>query len=333
MAIFVVTTVNDSGAGSLRDAIAQSVANGTGADTIQFDSSIMGQTIRLTSGPLTIASGTVTIDADGNNDGNADLTISGDATGNGRSADDKRLFGIDSDASLTLDTVDLQGGYVKGSFARAGTIGNYGTLTIKDSRIRDMYARGADGVEGSFLTIDGGHAIAGIFNVGTAVISNTIFEDNTAIGGDGGDGEDDFIPTGGGYGGDAVANVLNLGTLTITGSFIRDGVADAGDGGMGGDSLADIGYGYAAGEGGYGNDGGNAVNGIFNRGTPGYTSYYHWLRAAHLCDPEWQRQFVWRHHTCGASGHGRCRQSGWGQWYWWCSILGLSQFNRHPRFH
>lgn len=46
--IFTVTNNSDSGAGSLRDALAQAEAN-PGADTIVFDGSLAGQTITLTS--------------------------------------------------------------------------------------------------------------------------------------------------------------------------------------------------------------------------------------------------------------------------------------------
>ncbi|MEM6353625.1 MAG: GEVED domain-containing protein, partial [Cyanobacteria bacterium P01_D01_bin.14] len=47
-ATYTVTNTNDSGAGSLRDAVAQAEAN-PGADTIVYDASLAGQTITLTS--------------------------------------------------------------------------------------------------------------------------------------------------------------------------------------------------------------------------------------------------------------------------------------------
>ena len=49
-ATITVTTTNDSGAGSLRQAIIDSLQT----DTINFDSSLNGQTITLTSGQLLI---------------------------------------------------------------------------------------------------------------------------------------------------------------------------------------------------------------------------------------------------------------------------------------
>ena len=50
VATFTVTNINDTGAGSLRQAIATAASG----DTINFDASLNGQTITLTSGELGI---------------------------------------------------------------------------------------------------------------------------------------------------------------------------------------------------------------------------------------------------------------------------------------
>jgi hypothetical protein len=55
LATLLVTNTNDSGAGSLRQAVLNSVGHsggGTGNDTIQFSASIDGGIINLTSAPL-----------------------------------------------------------------------------------------------------------------------------------------------------------------------------------------------------------------------------------------------------------------------------------------
>src|SRR6266481_9101464 len=57
-----VTNINDSGAGSLR----QALADATDGDTIDFDSSLNGQTITLTSGELLVDK-SVTINGPGPN--------------------------------------------------------------------------------------------------------------------------------------------------------------------------------------------------------------------------------------------------------------------------
>ncbi len=61
-ATITVTTINDNGSGSLRQALADAV-NG---DTINFNSSLNGQTITLTSGEL-LVNKTVTISGPGAN--------------------------------------------------------------------------------------------------------------------------------------------------------------------------------------------------------------------------------------------------------------------------
>ena len=66
MAIFTVTNTNDSGSGSLRQAILDSNAAG-GSNTIEFDTSLIGQTITILS-TLPISTNAV-IDGDIDDDG------------------------------------------------------------------------------------------------------------------------------------------------------------------------------------------------------------------------------------------------------------------------
>src|SRR5262245_32276572 len=58
---FTVLNLNDSGAGSLRDAIAQANANPDVENSILFSPTIQGRTIVLSSGPLSISKN-ITID-------------------------------------------------------------------------------------------------------------------------------------------------------------------------------------------------------------------------------------------------------------------------------
>src|ERR671935_136686 len=71
----------DGGGLSLREAIALANAN-AGADTITFDASLSGGTLRLTLGTLEVSGASLTINGDLGNDGTPNITITGDALGN-----------------------------------------------------------------------------------------------------------------------------------------------------------------------------------------------------------------------------------------------------------
>jgi len=93
MAIFTVTNINDSGSGSLRQAIEDSNFAG-GANTIEFDAALLGQTITLLSAlPVNTSAD---IDGDIDSDGTAnDVTIS--------SLEDTSLYTLDVDG-VTLES-------------------------------------------------------------------------------------------------------------------------------------------------------------------------------------------------------------------------------------
>ena len=92
---FSVTNTNDSGEGSLRQAISDANAS-AGEDTINFDPSLSGQTITLSSQQLTIAdSAGLTIDG-----GSANITVSGNNA--------LRVFDVlFVDAKLTLNNLTV----------------------------------------------------------------------------------------------------------------------------------------------------------------------------------------------------------------------------------
>ena len=154
-----VTNTNDSGSGSLRQALIHAAAN-PGADTITFTGATFtdaaADTITLTSGELTYLGGAgndLTIQAPGN----SRLTISGNNSSN--------VFTINSAANVTLDGLTI----ADGNNSEGGGIKNMGTgtLTVLDSTIFNNTASNLGG---------------GIFNdsSSTAILTNSTFSGNQA---------------------------------------------------------------------------------------------------------------------------------------------------------
>ncbi|MGH6905091.1 MAG: choice-of-anchor Q domain-containing protein, partial [Geminicoccaceae bacterium] len=212
-ATFVVTNLNDSGVGSLRQAILDANGNGA-ADTITFARRLAGRTIALSSGQLGIANDTagpdLTIDGDADGDGAPDITV--DAQGG------SRVFLIASGAEATLEGLVITGG----AFSGGGILNDGGTLTVTNSTIR--------GNSGDF----GG----GINNRGTAAVEGSTISGNTA-GFDGGGIHHDagtltvirstISGNSARFGGGAIENNTR-GTLTVVNSTITRNVAVGGSG-------------------------------------------------------------------------------------------------------
>ena len=190
-ATWTVTNSNDSGAGSLRNAISQA---GSG-DTVNFNLTYPA-TISLSSGALTIQQN-LTISGPGS----SNLAISGGFL--------NRLFSIAS-ANVSISGLTLTGGAdFPGASGTGGAILNSGTLnlancTVSGSFVNASIPSGQDG------TSTGG-AIA---NSGTMTLTNCLVTGNTA----------------GGYGNGAGGAIYNSGTLTITGSTISGNAAEGGNG-------------------------------------------------------------------------------------------------------
>ena len=173
---FTVTNLNDSGAGSLRQAVLDANAL-TGDDTITFQSGLSG-TILLTGGELAIT-GNLTVNGPGANI----LAISANHTSR-----------IINTTFPTIGTVTLSGLRFKdGNAASGGAIYNYlCNLTVTNSTLSGNSASGGGGgihsisnltvtnstLSGNSATDHGG----GIYNDGgTLIITNSTLSGNSAV--------------------------------------------------------------------------------------------------------------------------------------------------------
>ncbi len=150
-ATITVINTNDSGAGSLRQAISDAVPG----DTVAFEPALTGSTISILS-PISINKD-LTIDGSGLT---TPLTISG--------GDTVRVIEIGSGKTVTISHLVMADGY---HADYAGGVLNYGTLTL------------------SHCTVTGNEAVGqvggGIANVSVLTITNSMITDN-ATGGIGG---------------------------------------------------------------------------------------------------------------------------------------------------
>src|SRR5215470_4756507 len=190
---FHVTTLADSGDGSLRAAVAQADAH-PGADNIVFDDRLTG-TIALTGGELDL-----TDDLKLNGPGADKLTVSGGNL--------SRVFQVEAGETVSISGLTIAGG--NAGDGNGGGIDNFGALTVRDSVFSGNSAINGGGLEnevggtatviGSTFTgnssfISGG----GIDSTGTLTVSDSTFAGNSAR-----------FRSGGG--------LESAGTLTVSGS-------------------------------------------------------------------------------------------------------------------
>jgi hypothetical protein len=147
---YTVINTNDSGEGSLRQAILDANASSGVADTIDFAPSVSGQTITLASQlPAVTDSAGLTIDG-----GSADITLSGNNA--------VRVFVVGNSAKLTLNNLTVANGRADNA---GGGILNLGTLEVNNSTISGNRA-------GTFS--------GGIHNVGTLTVNSSTISGNSA---------------------------------------------------------------------------------------------------------------------------------------------------------
>src|SRR5580658_5561492 len=135
----IVTSLSDSGAGSLR----QTLSTAAPGDTIQFSSNLNGQVIDLSSGELSI---TQNITIEGPAEG---ITISG--------SDLSTVFSITTGVNVAISNVTITLGYA-GSRGNGGDIYNSGTLTLSNDTVSSGSAELGAGLynNGGSITIIGG---------------------------------------------------------------------------------------------------------------------------------------------------------------------------------
>ncbi len=181
MAVYTVTSIADSGAGSMREAIGLANAN-PGADTIEIGALVSGGGVTLTTGQLSVTDA-LTIDGDYGNLGRPDWTINA----NGAS----RV--ITTSADLTLIGLTITGGAVAGEGGGVLSTG-IAKLNIQNSAITGNSTTGNDANGGGIATGSGsitltnstvtGNSTAGVGSVGGGFFSNSnvILNDSLVVG-------------------------------------------------------------------------------------------------------------------------------------------------------
>lgn len=180
-ATFSVANLNDSGLGSLRQAILDANAGGA-ADTITFAPATNGGTITLLSAlPALANAGALTITGNGA----ANTTVSGGGT--------VRVFAVAAGATVRISGLTITGGAAGAGVG--GAISNAGALTVVASVLRGNTATDGGGihaVSGSTLTVINSSVSAntaavggGIFTFGATVniINSTLNANSGATGG------------------------------------------------------------------------------------------------------------------------------------------------------
>ena len=229
---FTVTNLNDSGPGSLRQAILDTNATADD-DTIVFQSGLSG-TITLTSGELAISS---------------DLTIDGlEATvlaisGNHTS----RIFTINFGTTVIIEGLTIKEGQPAGN---GGGILNNGTLNVSNSILSGNSADSGGGIfnnEGAILTmsnstIDGlkldhlnAGAGGGIANTagGTLTVINSTVSNNWAVDGGGIDNAGTATVRNSSISGNkGIGGIFNSGTLMVINSTLSGNFTIWGGGGI-----------------------------------------------------------------------------------------------------
>ncbi|MDQ5839345.1 MAG: DUF4214 domain-containing protein, partial [Acidobacteriota bacterium] len=204
----LVVNAEDSGFGTLRQAIADAVPG----DTISFDL-VQGSMITLTSGELVIDKSLSIVGP-----GASALSVSG--------GNQSRVFRVTSDANVQISGLTIRDGTFFGlegirdrpaTDGNGGDILNAGTLTLTACTISGGQSVGGSSTVGNRGSSGFG---GGIDNSGTTTLNDCTVSNNTAIGGGG-------TPAGGDAGGGGIRNQA-AGKLTLVNSAVSGNKAQGG---------------------------------------------------------------------------------------------------------
>src|ERR1044071_1710430 len=141
-----VINTNDSGPGSLR----QALADANDGDTINFDPSLKGQTITLTSAELAIDK-SITISGPGRDL----LTVSMSGL------QYVRIFHVMPGDSVTIDGLTIDGAFAPPfSPCTGGILNDHGTLTLSNCNVKRNCAGGNGQTPGGAIENDGSNGTA-----------------------------------------------------------------------------------------------------------------------------------------------------------------------------
>jgi hypothetical protein len=207
---FSVSNLNDSGTGSLRQAILDANAT-SGADTITF--AVDGSIILSSTLPnLTDAAG-LTIDGTGRS-----ITVSGNNA--------VQVIIVEAGTQLNLRHLTVANGIVDGFIGDGGGIENFGTLAVTDCTFSGNWATSV-GVGG------------GIHNAGILIVTGSIFSGNSAFFGGGIYNEGALTVTHSRFSGNSALDgggITSGGEFTVTNSTFSGNTAESSGGGIAGSS-------------------------------------------------------------------------------------------------
>jgi hypothetical protein len=239
----VVLNTNDTGPGSLRQALSDNNGLG-GGNTITFSNTVTG-TIKLLSGELDVSVPAIVL-------GPSASVLAVSANHNGRVFD---ILG----GPVNISGLTLRDGLIVGSPGLSGQIGydgqgggifNQATLTLSNCLVlSNSVVGGMGGSATSGGAGDGGKGLGGgVYNAGGNLFLNQcVFNGNTSVGGQGGSATTGYAGYAGNGLGGAVCTIS--GTNVLTACSLMDGLAMGGQGGVvtGGGSPGIGGQGYGGG--------------------------------------------------------------------------------------
>jgi hypothetical protein len=164
-----------------------------------------------------------------------------------------RLFDVAAGASLTLQSLTLQGGLAFGSGVSAdgGAIYNKGALTLNGVTVQNNIARGAQGAGNTGNGPGGDAAGGGIYSSGALTLEGgATVKNNQALGGQGNPLILGYVGSGG-PGGNGLGGGLCVagGTAVLTNAILSSNTAQGGQGGSDTSQWTNTYYGTAGGNG------------------------------------------------------------------------------------